>query len=167
MKQSYLGLETHNFHLPRCDTEEHLKNKKNWQNYLPTEGKTRCHMLQVGRSMVRHPMRLLAFPLGEILPAAIWPWSPLRLQQKYVPGIFLFVKGDQCIKLIISSPSVGWLHSKYRDLDVSQAYLVPRPVTRMDLRKHKYSMCYTFTPKLNISVTVKMRIIYHNFKKVR
>jgi hypothetical protein len=45
-------------------------------------------MLQAGRSRVRFPMRL-------ILPAALWPCDRLSLCQKWVPGIFLGVKGSR------------------------------------------------------------------------
>jgi hypothetical protein len=52
-------------------------------------------MLQAGRSQVRVPMRSLNFTVDLILPAALRPWSRLRLQQKLLSGIFLGVMGGQ------------------------------------------------------------------------
>jgi hypothetical protein len=42
-------------------------------------------MLQAGRSGIRVPMRSSNFSTYLILPASLWPWDLLSLEQKRVP----------------------------------------------------------------------------------
>jgi hypothetical protein len=70
-------------------------------------------MLQTGRSWFRFPMRLLDFSIDLIFPAALWPWGRLSLWQKWVPGIFLGVKGGRRVRLIPLPPYVSRLSIKY------------------------------------------------------
>jgi len=46
------------------------------------------YIYYIGRSRVRFPMVLLEFFIYIILPAALWPWGWLNLQQKWITGIF-------------------------------------------------------------------------------
>jgi len=61
--------------------------------------------LQTGRSRVRFPMVSLEFFIDIIPPVAPWPWGRLSLQHKWVPGVFLGVKGGRCVRLTTLPPS--------------------------------------------------------------
>jgi hypothetical protein len=86
-------------------------------------------MLQARRSWVQFQMRSLDFSVDLFLPAILWPWVRLSLKQKWVPGIFLGVKGSWCVRLTTSLPSMTGF---------SQPYRSPRPVTGIALLFYLY-----------------------------
>jgi hypothetical protein len=68
-------------------------------------------MIQTGKPRIRFPMWSLHFSIDVIFPAALWPWDRLSLLQKWVPGIFLGLKGGRRVRLT-SPPSMSRLSGK-------------------------------------------------------
>jgi hypothetical protein len=72
--------------------------------------------------------------LVYLLPnSSSYSWGRPNLCQKWVPGIFLKVKGGRCVLVITWPPSVGRFSRQCGILDISQPCRLPQPVTGIAL----------------------------------
>jgi hypothetical protein len=118
-------------------------------------------MLQAGRSPVRVPNEVDFFNLPNA-PAALWPWSRFSVYQKWVPGIFLGVKGGRRVRLTVSPPSVSWLSrecGKPQPLTILRASTICTGITlpylynRLDVEVRWTIMTYIISDLRQISVS--------------
>jgi hypothetical protein len=99
-------------------------------------------MLQAGWSRVRFPVMSLVILIDLILPAALWSRFRLRLWQKWVPGIFLGVKGGRPARKADNlTASMSRSSRKCGSLDVSKPYRPPRLVT---MSKTSLRVCHRY-----------------------